>query len=142
MLNFNKKSTPINTDKIDTLIGKNTSINGDLKAEGTIRIDGTVQGDVTISGNLILGEQGLIKGNVKADSVHLSGVIEGNATSVNQLYMTSTGRLNGDMNVSNIIIDEGAIFQGNCSMGALEAAAAKVGTNEDKNNKEKNKGTK
>lgn len=142
MLNFNKKSTPINTDKIDTLIGKNTSIDGNLKAEGTIRIDGKVYGDVTISGNLILGEQGSIKGNVKADSIHLSGIIEGNATSINQLYISSTGKLTGDMNVTNVIIDEGAFFQGSCSMGALEAAATKLETKEDKNNKEKNKGTK
>lgn len=142
MLNFNKKSTPINTDKIDTLVGKNTIIDGNLKAEGTIRIDGKVQGDVTISGNLILGEQGYIKGAVKADSIHLSGIIEGNATSVNQLYISSTGKLTGDMNVTNVIIDEGAFFQGNCNMGALEAAATKSETREDKNNKEKNKGTK
>lgn len=135
MLNFNKKSAPINTDKIDTLIGKNTNIDGNLKAEGTIRIDGKVKGDVILSGNLILGEQGSIKGNVKADSIHLSGVIEGNVTSVNQLYMTSTGRLNGDMNVSNVVIDEGAFFQGNCNMAALEAAATKSETKGNKGKK-------
>lgn len=125
MLNIGKKSAPINTDKIDTLIGKNTNIEGNLKAEGAIRIDGKIKGDVILTGNLIVGDQGYIKGNVRADSVHLSGIIEGNVTSVDQLHMTPTGRLRGDMNVKYIIIDEGALFQGNCIMAESEAAATK-----------------
>ena len=127
MLSFGKKSAPINTDKIDTLIGKNTDIQGGLQAEGTVRVDGKVKGDVTLSGNLVIGEQAFIKGNIKADNVHMAGVVEGNITATNQLHMTPTGKLRGDMNVKNIVIDEGATFQGSCVMAASEAAATKAG---------------
>ena len=48
MFNSNKKSMPINTDRIDTLVGKNTGIEGALTAEGTVRIDGKLKGDVTL----------------------------------------------------------------------------------------------
>ena len=125
MLNFGKKTAPINTEKIDTLIGKNTNIEGNLKAEGTIRIDGKLVGDVNLSGNLIVGDQALIEGNVKADNIHMSGIIEGNIKVMNQLHITPTGKLVGDMDVKNIVVDEGAVFQGNCIMAAAEAAATK-----------------
>ena len=129
MLSFGRKSAPINTDRIDTLIGKNTQFVGNLTAEGTIRIDGKVKGDVTLSGNLIVGEQGSIKGIIKADNIHLSGVIEGNVTSANQIHMSATGKLFGDMTINSVIIDEGGLFQGNCIMMESEAAAAKDNNN-------------
>ncbi len=115
MLGIGKKTT-INTDKVDTLIGKNTKFEGNLSTEGTIRIDGEVIGDVILSGNLILGEQGRIKGNVKSDNIHLSGIIEGNVMSANQIHISASGKLYGDMSVKNIIIDEGGLFQGNSNM--------------------------
>lgn len=125
MFNSNKKTTPINLDRIDTLIGKNTGIEGALTAEGTVRIDGKIKGDVILSGNLIVGNEGSVKGNVKADSISLSGVIEGNVTVANQLHLTPTSRLIGDIDAKNIIVDEGAIFHGNCKMTVEEAAVAK-----------------
>ncbi len=117
MLGIGKKSTTsINTDRIDTLIGKNTKLTGNLTTEGTVRFDGEIIGDVTLSGNLVIGEQGIIKGNVKADNIHLSGVIEGNVISANQVHISTTGKLYGDISVKNIIIDEGGLLQGNCKM--------------------------
>ncbi len=135
MLSFGKKSTPINTDRIDTLIGKNTELTGDLKAEGTIRVDGKIKGHAILSGNLIMGENGNIEGNVQADNIHLSGIIKGNVTSAEQLHIAATGKLFGDMTVKNIIIDEGGTFQGNCIMMEAEAAISKedLGKKEDKN---------
>ena len=135
MLSFGKKSTAINTDRIDTLIGKNTEVIGDLKAEGTVRVDGKIKGHITLSGNLIMGEHGSIEGNVNADNIHLSGVIKGDVTSAEQLHIAASGKLFGDMTVKNIIIDEGGTFQGNCIMMEAEAAISKedLGKKEDKN---------
>lgn len=116
MLGNKKKSAAINTNKVDTLIGKSTKFSGNISTEGTIRIDGEILGDVTLSGNLILGEKGRIKGNVKTGNIHLSGIIEGNVVSADQIHISTTGKLYGDISVKNIIIDEGGLFQGNCNM--------------------------
>ena len=116
MLGIKKRSAANNTSRVDTLIGKSTKFTGNISTEGTIRIDGDVLGDVILSGNLILGEQGKIKGNVKSDNIHLSGTIEGDTISAKQIHISSTGKLYGDITVKNIIIDEGGLFQGNCNM--------------------------
>lgn len=135
MFNSNKKTSTINTDRIDTLIGRNTGIEGALTAEGTVRIEGKLKGDVTLSGNLIVGEEGSVKGNVKADSVILSGIIEGNVTVENHLHVTSTAKLIGDIDAKNIVIDEGAIFNGNCKMDFSTAKAEAAATKDVKDTK-------
>lgn len=135
MFNFKKESSLINSNKIDTLIGKNTVIEGSLNAEGTVRIEGKLKGDVNISGNLIVGDVGSVIGNVKADSVLLSGVIEGNITVENHLHLTSSSKLTGDIEAKNIIIDEGAVFNGNCKMVVPVAEAEAAAAKENKDNK-------
>lgn len=138
MLSLNKKSSSsISTDKIDTLVGKNTTIEGSLSAEGTVRVEGKLNGDVVLTGNLIVGEEGYIKGNIKADSVVLSGIVEGNITVNNHLHITSCAKLTGDIDAKSIIIDEGAIFNGNCKMTVSAAIAEAAATKEAKDNKGK-----
>jgi len=106
----------VNTDKIDTIIGKNTKIEGNISSQGTIRIDGLVTGKVEVEGNLIVGENSKIEADVKADNISVSGEIVGNLTIKNQVQITSTGKVYGDIEVQNLIIDEGAIFDGKCKM--------------------------
>ncbi|AEF17672.1 MULTISPECIES: bactofilin family protein [Thermoanaerobacterium] len=106
----------VNTDKIDTIIGKNTKIEGNISSQGTMRIDGLVTGKVEVEGNLIVGENSKIEADVKADNISVSGEIVGNLTIKNQVQITSTGKVYGDIEVQNLIIDEGAIFDGKCKM--------------------------
>lgn len=114
MLGSGKKS--IGSEKIDTLIGKGTSFEGTVNAEGTIRLDGKIHGGLNITGNLIVGEEGAVKGNIKAENAFIAGVVEGNVIATSQLHITHTARLTGDISVKNVIIDEGAVFIGNCKI--------------------------
>lgn len=113
---FGSGKKPINAEKIDTLVGKGTNLEGTINAEGTIRLDGKVHGGLNITGNLIVGEEGAVKGNIKADNAFVAGIIEGNVIATSQLHITHTARLVGDITVKNVIIDEGAVFIGNCKI--------------------------
>ncbi len=101
---------------ITTIIGKGAVCNGDFNAEGSVRIDGTINGDVTITGTLILGVTGVINGDVHADSVVVGGEILGDVTVADKTELTSTAKLIGNISTVVIVIDEKAIFQGNCNM--------------------------
>lgn len=114
MFGSGKKS--ISGEKVDTLIGKSTIFEGTVNAEGTIRLDGKVNGGLDIIGNLIVGEEGAVKGNIKAENAFVAGVVEGNVIATSQLHITHTAKLIGDITVKNVIIDEGAIFIGNCKI--------------------------
>ncbi|WP_434565383.1 polymer-forming cytoskeletal protein [Thermoanaerobacterium thermosaccharolyticum] len=116
---FQKKGVnilDINADKIDTIIGKNTTIEGNIKSQGTMRIDGNVTGKIEVQGSMIIGDNSKIEADIKADNISISGEITGNLTVKNQVQITSTGKVYGDIEVQNLIIDEGAIFEGKCKM--------------------------
>lgn len=114
MFNRGNKSEILNNEKVDTIVGYSTTIEGTIKAEGTVRINGSVTGELIIAGNVIIGDSSKIKGNIQADNVHIAGTVHGNVTATGQLHMTSTAKLVGDVDVKNIIIDEGAVFTGHC----------------------------
>jgi len=103
-------------DRIDTLIGKSTTIEGKIEAQGTIRLDGTLKGDMVVEGSIIIGEGAKVTGNLNCSNVFVSGIVEGNITCKDQLRITSTGKVIGDIDVKNFIVDENAIFEGNCKM--------------------------
>lgn len=102
--------------QITTIIGNGAECNGDFFAEGSIRVDGTIQGNVTVSGTLIVGVAGYINGDVNASVVIVGGEINGNVNAPEKTELTSTARMIGDIVTTTIVIDEKAIFQGNCNM--------------------------
>lgn len=106
----------INTNNIDTLIGKNTKIQGTVEGIGAIRIDGEVIGDLIIQGNVVIGKEGKILGNINCNNLLNSGTVKGNATCNEQFRLTNTGSHYGDVNVKTFIVDENAIFEGKCKM--------------------------
>ncbi|MDI6603882.1 MAG: polymer-forming cytoskeletal protein [Thermoanaerobacteraceae bacterium] len=116
---FKKKNNfdaNINTDKIETIIGKNTNLEGNLKSQGTIRIDGNFNGKIDVDGNIIVGENSKIEADITTDNISISGEIKGNLIVKGQAQLTSNAKLFGDIEVQNIIIDDGAIFEGKCKM--------------------------
>lgn len=122
---FRKKEEPVNFDKVDTLIGKETVFQGNLSATGTVRIDGRVEGEINCNGDLVIGETGVVKANVKARNTLLSGEVEGNLIAQGKLEITTSGKLYGDVSVGKIIIDEGAVFKGRCDMKNEKAVEKK-----------------
>lgn len=126
---FIKKDTSMY--EFDTLIGANTVFEGSIESQGTVRVDGKVKGDLKTSGDVIVGNTGLITGNIYAENVNLSGTVEGNVNSKGVLRILSTAKLYGDIFVKSFVTDEGAIFQGKCNM--IESSS--ISENSDKNYK-------
>jgi len=107
-----------------TVIGSGTTINGDINSEGSLRIDGKITGNIEVQGDLFIGSSAVIKGNITAHSIELSGTVIGNVHSENLLRMLSTAKLYGDMKVNAFVADEGAFFQGKCSMPRTSESSA------------------
>lgn len=139
MFGKGSKSDTLNTEKVDTLIGHNTTLEGTIRAEGTVRVNGNVTGDLVINGNVIIGDSSTINGNIKAENAHVAGTVNGNITAAGQLHMTSTAKLIGDVDVKNIIIDEGAVFKGHCNAMADEGSLNKEKKEEKNKDKKEDK---
>lgn len=104
-------------DKVDTLIAKGTVIKGNVEADGNIRIEGCIEGEIKTDGDVVLVETGKVIGNIDSSNAHISGRIEGNVKAKSQVHLTSSSIVDADMEVSSLVVDEGAVFTGRCIMG-------------------------
>jgi cytoskeletal protein CcmA (bactofilin family) len=109
---------PTARDEGPSIIGSGISIDGDIEAEVDLRIRGKVVGNVRCAA-LVLGEQGEIRGNVVADRVRLSGLVEG-AVETGDLAVEEGARVKGDVTYSRIRMVKGAVVQGRLSHVARE----------------------
>ena len=110
---FKKK---IDLIMVDTLIGANTFFTGNIELKGTIKIAGRLEGDINSEGDIIVAEGASIVGNLFGNNIIISGDVEGNVMAHEQLRLTPSGNLNGNMHVTSLITDEGATFHGKCEM--------------------------
>lgn len=115
---FNGKNKPVKIeDKIETIVGAGTELKGTIVSKGSIRIDGTVEGNITShNGGVILGEKGLIKGNIQGQTVTVGGKIIGNINALHNIDIQVKAKVHGDIYAQQLLITEGAIFEGNCAM--------------------------
>lgn len=98
---FKKSKNKAKAVRIDTLIGQNTRIRGDLNFSGGLRIDGKVVGNITTSDNtsgvLTLGEQGSIEGEIRVPNLIINGKINGNVFVSDHVELASKAKVNGNV---------------------------------------------
>jgi len=97
---------------INTIIGPNTSLNGDIEAGGFTRIDGNIKGNIKAKGRVIIGERARMKGNVSGTAITISGIVYGNIIAEESLIVLSTALVLGNIITRRIQIDEGSLIHG------------------------------
>lgn len=102
--------------KIDTIIGKESVINGDLKSDSSVKIDGSIIGNVVIKEGAIIGRGAAIKGNLTCKTAIIGGKIEGNVEAQELLEFQPAAEMVGDIVCKGLIIQNGVFFEGNCHM--------------------------
>lgn len=100
-----------------TLIGEEAFFHGTLSAKGSLRVEGVFEGDISDAVDVEVGARGRILGNVAAESLVVAGEIVGNVVASRSVELLSTARLTGDVRTPKFRVDEGALFDGSCSMG-------------------------
>ena len=123
----------------NTVIGSGTTVNGDIVSDSAIiRVDGQVNGGVNTKGDLVIGEMGIINGNVYASSVYLAGKIDGDVEATNKIEIEAKGKLLGNIQTKLLAMDETAVIQGQVNMTVEEAEESKSDSkdNEDKADKD------
>lgn len=97
-------------------IAAGTSIVGEVKSDGVFRIDGSLKGNLTTKGKLVVGNSGVIDGEVTAKSAEVYGEIKGKLHVEDTLVLRSTAKISGDVKTSKLSIEPGAIFTVSCDM--------------------------
>lgn len=100
---------------LTTLIGDGSEIEGNVNSSSSAKIEGKLNGTVNVSETLIIGENGIVTGDVHTKHLIIYGKVEGKVKA-NLLELKNKGKLKGDIIVEMVIIEKGGIFNGNCQM--------------------------
>jgi len=128
----NKQSKPQN--RIDSLIGAGTKVNGDMHFSGGLRVDGEIVGNVIANtgkhSTLVLSEHARVEGEIHVTHLVVNGAVTGPVYAGEYLELQSKARLTGDVHYKTLEIQLGAIIEGkliHLDEGADKAASLKLG---------------
>lgn len=104
------ESTAIN------IITDGTVIKGDITATGDFRLDGKLEGNIQLNGKLVVGDSGVVTGNVLCQNANIIGTVNGNLSVKELLSLHASARVRGDILINKLSIEPGATFSGKCRM--------------------------
>ena len=120
---FSKAS--IKTDKVESIIGGQTEVTGDLDVKGTLQVDGLVKGRVKAD-CVVLSDSSRIKGDVVANIIIVSGRVEGNLRAEEVIEIMPKGKVIGDVVTNKISVAEGGELNGNVVMSERDPKIIKL----------------
>src|SRR5574341_2364 len=102
--------------ELNTIIGKGSVIEGLLTVQSSLRIDGRVTGQVHALDSHVVGKDGEIEGEVKVKNAIIGGRVKNRVLASGKVVLEAHAIVHGEVKTSKLVIDEGAVFDGNCAM--------------------------
>lgn len=111
-----------------SFIAMNTRVVGSVIADGDLEVRGRVEGDVRASGQLMLGPAAVVTGELEAHDVHIAGKLERSVRAAGVIHLLATAEVRGDLHAARVVIDDGALFEGQVRLirGAASAHSARL----------------
>ena len=100
-----------------TFLGKGVDFKGKAKFDSSVRIDGHFDGQIVSQDTLIIGEGGVVKGEITCESIICSGKLEGNVVASQKVQLLKPAVLIGSVRTPSFSVEEGVLFHGTCDMG-------------------------
>ncbi|MFZ1264656.1 MAG: polymer-forming cytoskeletal protein [Chitinophagaceae bacterium] len=101
-----------------TLISSGTILNGDISSNSDLRIDGTVIGNINSSAKIIIGNTGVVEGDIAGNQADIVGKVSGNIRAKELLQLRGDCMVTGNLYAGKLQIEPTATFNGQCHMGA------------------------
>lgn len=114
-----------NTEKLESLVGSNSTFKGDIDTKGTLRIDGVIEGNINADW-VVIGEKAHVRGDIHSRGIVVGGKIDGNLRAKEIVEIRSKGQVCGEIHTSKLTIIEGAVFDGRSSMHREEAKVVEL----------------
>lgn len=118
-----------NTEKLESLVGANSTFKGDVETKGTIRIDGVIEGNISADW-VIIGEKARVRGDIASRGIVVGGRVDGNLRAKEIVEIRSKGQVCGEIYTSKLTVIEGAVFDGRSSMQKEESNVVELLTKE------------
>jgi cytoskeletal protein CcmA (bactofilin family) len=107
----------IKEGRLSGFVGHGTTLTGETQFHAMLRVDGHLIGTVTSdSGTLIIGTNGQVDANISVAAAMINGTVNGDIYATEKLQLGRTARVLGNIHSPRLIVEEGAILEGSCSM--------------------------
>lgn len=121
-----RNDTPPSPPSQINLIAAGTTLEGTISTKDDIRVSGQLKGTLRVEGKAIIAQEGHVEGDVHAVDADIAGLVKGELTIKERLVLKSTARIEGTIRTTRLIVEEGAVIDGTCRMGALDPKRAEA----------------
>jgi len=111
----------VNSGGLTAFIDQGSEFEGKLSFRDTVRIDGRFRGEIASENTLIVGESGEIQASIHSNTVVISGNVEGDVSGGQKVILHKTARVNGNVETSCLVMEDGAILNGQVKMASPDA---------------------
>lgn len=112
--------------EVRAYLDKGSKISGKLFFEGPVRIDGQVDGEISANDAVVVGESAVITAQLKAASVVIAGKVSGDIIAGKRVEIRPTAKVLGNLTTPVLVVHDGALFEGHCTMNAEVKEERKV----------------
>lgn len=99
---------------------KGSRVSGEITFQGPARIDGSVEGEIHCHGTLTIGEGAEVRAKISGHIITIRGRVDGNVVAKEKVELVAPARLYGNIVAPRLVITEGVVFDGDCSMGVAK----------------------
>lgn len=117
MLRFRKPKN----DVVTGFLGSQTEFTGKLSFSGVVHLDGSFQGEIISRGTLVVGSESVIDAQIHSNVLKVAGEVHGDLTATERIELYPPAKVYGNIRTPSLVIEEGVIFEGTCSMSSVQA---------------------
>ena len=117
MLRFRKTKN----DAVTGFLGSQTEFTGKLAFSGVVHLDGSFQGEIISRGTLVVGSESVVEAQIHSNILKIAGEVRGDLTATEKIELYPPAKVYGNIRTPSLIVEEGVIFEGTCSMSSVQA---------------------
>lgn len=111
-----------------TIVGQGAKLEGTVVSAGSLRIDGQVKGQVNADGDVMLAPTSQVEADIRAQNVSVAGRFKGSIVVKGRAEIARGGRVDGNITSKTLVVEDGAIFQGQSTMDQQAVQGAQPAT--------------
>ena len=113
---FSDKNKKPDFSKEQNKIAHGTTLTGDIISDGSLRIEGTVNGNLNVKGKVVIGNSGVVIGEVICENADIEGTFTGKLKVNTCLNLKGTANISGEVITDQLVVETGAKFNATCQM--------------------------
>jgi cytoskeletal protein CcmA (bactofilin family) len=116
----------IKEGRLSGFVGNGTVLTGETNFQAMLRVDGHLTGRVTSEGGtLIIGSTGKVDANIAVAAAQINGIVNGDIVATEKIELGRTAKIAGNIQTPRLVMEEGAILEGSCTMAKAREASEK-----------------